>query len=176
MSPWLAILGTAITAIAGVIGVMYTARSSRQAQAEAARATAEAAAQTAAETARATAEAARTAPYAEMYAELRDARERMDRQDETIRALREEVAEVRSTARDAHHVAEQAIAENAELVDYTLATARGVAAGTVPPWLPIPYTLRHRLTEADLPLVPPAPTDAVPDPADDGQDRDHTTD
>jgi len=47
-----------------------------------------------------------------------------------------------------------AVAENASLVSYVVATARGVAAGTVPPWLdPRDYDLHARLSLTDFPVV-----------------------
>lgn len=45
--------------------------------------------------------------------------------------------------------------ENRTLVTYFIDTARGVADGTVPPWLAVPYVVRERLAEAGFPLIPP---------------------
>ena len=80
---------------------------------------------------------------------------RIEAQDAAIAALHSRVAHVESEAREARSVADQAVAENAALVDHHLATVRGVVAGTVPPWLAIPRELRHRLTDADYPTWPP---------------------
>lgn len=52
-----------------------------------------------------------------------------------------------------------AVAENASLVDYVMATAQGIAERRVPPFIdPRLYGLQNRLTLADLPAIPPRDT------------------
>lgn len=74
-----------------------------------------------------------------------------------ITDLRRQVRHAEDRATEARSLAAQAVAENAVLVDYHLATIRGVADGTVPPWLPIPWEIRHRIVREDLPPWPPPP-------------------
>ena len=90
----------------------------------------------------------------QLQEEREDYRQERKAQDAAIAALHQRVAHVEAEAREARSVADQAVAENAALVDHHLATVRGVAAGTVPPWPVIPRELRHRLTDADYPPWP----------------------
>ena len=79
---------------------------------------------------------------------------RIEAQDAAISELHSRVAHVEADAREARAAADQAVAENAALVDHHLATVRGIADGTVPPWPTIPRDLRHRISPADYPPWP----------------------
>lgn len=91
----------------------------------------------------------------EREAERRAHREKVAEQDAKIEKLTHRVTEAEDVARDAKTMTTYAVAENASLTSYILATARGIAAGHVPPWLdPRDYDLHARLSLDDFPVVP----------------------
>lgn len=120
-------------------------------------------------------------PYDAMVKRVSDQDDRIDELQEKVDLLRTEVGKAQDDARasraDAHearNAAEAALDENVAWTDHHLEVVHSVAA-LRRPWPQVPHSLQHRLAHTDYPAVPIVPTDAVPDPADDGQDDDPTT-
>ena len=98
--------------------------------------------------------AERTELKAERQREREEHGAKIREQDAKIEALTERVVVAEEAARDAKQMTTYAVAENANLVGYIIATAEGIVARRVPPWIdPAVYGLHGRLTLDDLPAI-----------------------
>ena len=123
----------------------------------------------------------RASPYDSMVKRVSAQDDRIDELQEQVDNLRatvgqaqDEVRAARDEAHEARNAAEQSLEESIAWADHHMDVV-GVVAALHHPWPQVPRALQHRLADADYPSVPIIPTDAVPDPADDGQDKDPTT-
>ena len=122
----------------------------------------------------------RASPYDSMVKRVSDQDDRIDELEAKIDALRtavgqaqDEVRDAREEAHQARNAAEAALDENVAWADHHMSVI-GVVAALHRPWPRVPRPLQHRIADADYPSLPIIPTDAVPDPADDGQPSDVT--
>ena len=83
---------------------------------------------------------------------INNLQEERNRLDERITAVEKRAAEAEARAMEAERNASYLAADMAKITDHHLATVRGIANGTVPPWLPVPRN-QNWLTDADYPLV-----------------------
>lgn len=95
-------------------------------------------------------------PYEALASRVTAQEARIDDLTTRLDLTRKELREAKHDLSDLRAEYDQTLAENMALADHHLATVRGIALGTVPPWLPIPKALRARLSEADYPPIEPA--------------------
>lgn len=86
---------------------------------------------------------ARDSPYDALAKRVTDQEKRIEDLSQEVRSLRE--------------LNDGILTENIALVDFLQATFAGYRDGRTPPWPPIPWVLRHRITPDDLPPTKESP-------------------